>query len=451
MALTNWTIIRWSLSSRLFSTVTTSITVAVAVGLLLVLLMMRESGKKAFSRGSGDMHLFISADASPLVSILNGVFYANAPRRPIPWGKVEQLGKQAPWAYLVPTQVGDSFRGRVPVVATTPDFFGKFKPNPGEPWELADGKFFENNFEVVAGARAASAEGLHVGDKIHLTHGMSGRGGEGGSGDAAAAAAPVHEHGEFTYTVVGILKPTGGSHDRALFTTLESTWLIHAFDRREREEHAGHEADASHEEHHDEAPITPADLTDEDRKVTGMYGRLMTRENSDTPAILPMIFDQLRKDTQITVASPRQEIDKLFTIVGNIDRIFLAMGVVVMLSSGICIMLALYNSMEQRRRQIAVLRVLGCTRGRVFGLVITESAILGVCGAALGVLMSVAGARAAAAAMKEQVGLAIDPTLPLNAALIVGAGAVVLAAAAGIVPAVMAYRTAVARNLKPLG
>lgn len=463
MALTDWTIIRRSLTSRWFSTITTCITVGVAVGLLLVLLMMRESGRKAFSRGSGDMHLLISADASPLVSILNGVFYANAPRRPITWAKYEQLGGSAPWQYLIPIQLGDSYQGSIPVLATTVDFFQKFKPNPGESWEFAAGKPFEKNFEVVLGAQAARVSGLKPGDKIALTHGTAdNRGNE--------AATPVHVHNEFKYTVVGILKPTGGSHDRAMFTDLESAWLIHAFDRIEREEHAhedehdhaaddvhAHEEhahddhDHAHEEEHVHPAITTADLTEEDKKITGMYARLITRDGSDTPANLPQVFDQLRRDTSITVAAPRQEIDRLFTIVGNIDRIFVAMGVVVLVSSGIGIMLALYNSMEQRRRQIAVLRVLGCTRGRIFGLVLTESAVIGMFGAIAGVLMSLIGVQVAAAAMKERVGLAIDPSLPPQAAVIVGAGAIALAALAGVVPAIMAYRTPVVRNLKPIG
>jgi putative ABC transport system permease protein len=463
MALTDWTIIRRSLTSRWFSTITTCITVGVAVGLLLVLLMMRESGKKAFSRGSGDMHLLISADASPLVSILNGVFYANAPRRPITWAKYEQLGGSAPWQYLIPVQLGDSYKGSIPVLATSTDFFTKFKPNPGESWELESGKFFDKSFEVVLGSQAARASGLKLGDTLALTHGSA------DSRSQGEGAGPVHVHDEFKYTVVGILGPTGGSHDRAMFTDLESSWLIHAFDRIEREAHAhddhdhdehaheeehDHDHDHAHNDHdhaHDHPEITTADLTEEDRKITGMYARLITRDGSDTPANLPQVFDQLRRDTSITVAAPRQEIDRLFTIVGNIDRIFVAMGVVVLVSSGIGIMLALYNSMEQRRRQIAVLRVLGCTRGRIFGLVLTESAVLGMAGAVLGIAMSLIGVQLAAAAMKERVGLAIDPTLPPQAAVIVAAGAVVLAAIAGIVPAVMAYKTAVVRNLKPIG
>ena len=91
MALTDFTIIRRSMSSRLFSTITTVLTVAVAVGLMLVLLSMRHSGRKAFERGSGNMHLLVSADSNALTAILNGVFYANPPQRPITWSKYNEL------------------------------------------------------------------------------------------------------------------------------------------------------------------------------------------------------------------------------------------------------------------------------------------------------------------------------------------------------------------------
>ena len=122
-----------------------------------------------------------------------------------------------------------------------------------------------------------------------------------------------------------------------------------------------------------------------------------------------------------------------------------------MASSGIAIMLALYNSMEQRRRQVAVLRVLGASRARVFGLVVTESALIGLLGAAVGALVAVGGAFLAADALKDRVGLVIDPALPPRAVLAVVLATVALASLAGIVPALVAYRTSVANNLRPLG
>ena len=118
----------------------------------------------------------------------------------------------------------------------------------------------------------------------------------------------------------------------------------------------------------------------------------------------------------LTVASPVTEINKLFIIVGSVDQIFVAMAVVVMVSSGIGILLSLYNSMSERRRQIAVLRVLGCPQIRIFGLVITESAVIGAIGAVGGLAISVAGCWLVAGILKDRLGLVVQPafTLDLN-------------------------------------
>ncbi|MCC6677680.1 MAG: ABC transporter permease [Phycisphaerales bacterium] len=459
--MTDWTIITRSLTARLFSTVTTVITVAVAVALLLTLLTMRDAGRRAFDRGSGNMHLLVSRDASPLVSVLNGVFYAGSPRRPIEWSKYEQLARSAPFEFAVPTQIGDNYRGN-PVLGTTPEFFTRFQPVDKRPWAFAQGRAFDKDWEVVLGAQAARATGLRLGDKISLTHGAA------AAGDGRAGPAP-HEHQQFKYEVVGILEPTGSAHDRALFTSLQSAWIIHAHDRREREEMAeagragerpaGHEHEtaeehAAHADTHDhehEARTTAADLVEGDRLITGIYLRLIARAGSDAPANLPQVFDQLRRDTSITVAQPQQEIGKLFGIVSSVDKILLGMAVVVMISSGIAIMLALYNSMEQRRRQIAVLRVLGASRARVFNLVITESAVIGFLGAIAGVAIAAGGLVVVARVMKRSVGLVIDAGLAPDVAMIVMSLTIVLASLAGIIPAAMAYRTAVAKNLKPMG
>jgi putative ABC transport system permease protein len=151
------------------------------------------------------------------------------------------------------------------------------------------------------------------------------------------------------------------------------------------------------------------------------------------------------------VAQPAQEIAGLFRIVSNIDKLFLGIAGVVMLSSGIAIMLALYNSMEQRRRQIAVLRVLGASQGRVFGLVVTESVLIGLLGAAAGVLLAFVGANIGAGVLRESLGLVITPSLPPVELVSVLVATVVLAAIAGMIPAAVAYRTSVARSLRPLG
>lgn len=431
MAMTDLTIVRRSMTVRLFSTVTTILMVGVAVALMLTLIALKDATKNAFSRGTGNMHLLISADSSPMVSVLNGVFYANPPARPIEWPKFGQLVRSAPWEFFIPIQQGDSYMG-YPVLASTPEFFSKFEPNDKEPWSFAQGRAFDKAFEVVIGSTVAKASGLKLSDTIYLTHGIASSRQLG----PADAAAP-HIHTDFSYTVVGILAPTGSSHDRALFTDLDSSWTIHAHDRRKREAP-------------DTTTTTVDDLTDADRKITGIFARVATRPGSDVSAAIPSTAYRLRADPTITVAMPKTEIDRLFSIVSNIDKVFIAMAVVVILSSGISITLALYNSMEQRRRQIAVLRVLGSSRARILRLVLAESALLGILGCLLGLAVSYIGGQAGAAALKAQLGIFLDPTLPLTPTAQVLGGTTLLAILAGLIPAIMAYRTPVAKNLKPI-
>lgn len=464
--MSDFTIILRSLRARLFSTVITCFTVAVAVGLMLVLLSMRDAGRQAFERGSGNMHLLVSRDQSPLVSILNGIFYAAAPRSPITYAEYDKIASSAPFEYAIPIQLGDSYEARWPAVATSAEFFTGFMPAPDTAWKFAQGRAFQQEMEIVLGSVVASSTGHKLGDTLVLTHGIaqSRR-----SGEPTEPGAAPHVHNEFKYTIVGILAPTGTIHDRAVFTNLDSTWLIHAFDRREREEHAAggadkHDDHAQHDhkdhdhadhDHEHEAPITLADITTEDRKITDIYLRLPTRRGSDVSSSIGPVAAALVRDPSynppLTVASPVTEINKLFVIVGSVDQIFVAMAFVVMVSSGIGILLSLYNSMSERRRQIAVLRVLGCPQMRIFGLVITESAVIGAIGAAAGLVLSIAGCWLVAGILKDRLGLVVQPAFTLDLTLFVLLGTVILAALAGVIPAILAYRTPVANNLKPIG
>ena len=420
----DFSIVLKSLRARLFSTVTTSLTVAVAVAMLLVLLGMRDSGRQAFSRGAGNMHLLITAESGPLQSVLNGVFYANAPDRPLRWEKYEEIASAHPWAYTIPVQMGDSYRG-MPVLATNREFFEVYEPTPGNAWALEEGRFFEDTWECVVGAQVARETGLSVGDEISLTHG-TGQTGEG------------HVHDEFVFEVVGVAELTGSPHDRALFAPLEASWVLHAHDRRLAE---NPDADVT----------TIDDIGPTDKLITGIYARVFTRPGRASTSALQQVHYRLRTDPTIMVASPSVQTSKLLNIVSNIDQIFLAMAAIVLLSSGIAIMLALYNSMEQRRRQIAVLRVLGCSRRRIFGIVMTESAMLGLAGAIAGGLVAFVGAEIVANVMKARLGLVIDASVGLRWILFTVVATVLLASLAGVIPAMMAYRTSVARALRPLG
>lgn len=433
--MTDLSIIRRSLTSRLFSSTTTIITVAVAVALMLVLLSMRDAGRRALERGSGNMHLLVSADTSPLTSVLNAVFYAKAPARAMPYDRATALADNPLVEWALPVAQGDNYKG-YPTLAVEPSFFEKFEPIAGGDaqgsgkFRLAAGKFPApgEHFAVVLGASAARGTGLQIGDTLVVTHGTS-------------TAEAGHVHDDHPFKVIGILQPTGTAHDRAVFISLMSTWILHADDFR-----------ASRG---DKEEPTPDNLRAGEKLITGIYTRARGRASSggavggNAPATLPQLFSELRKDPTITVASPSQQIDQLFVIVGNIDKLFLAVAAVVMLSSAVTIMLVMHTAMEARKKQIAVLRVLGASKGRVFSLALTEAAILGLLGAAFGVLLAVGGVILTAGAVRKQLGLVIEPRVEITWAIVLLAAAVLLACLAGLIPAWRAYRTNVLANLRP--
>jgi putative ABC transport system permease protein len=429
--LSDLSIVLRSLRTRAFSTATTALTVGVAVALLLTLLSLRAAGQRAFDRGSGNAHLLVSADASPIASVLNALFYANAPQRALEWSRYEAIRASFPWAWGVPIQQGDSYRG-YPVLATVPEFFTRFEPSPGDPWSFAKGRAFTRTptgegtgFEVVLGSTVAATTGLKEGARLLFTHG------------AGAGAEHGHVHEEHEFTVVGILGPTGSAHDRAIFTDLESSWILHAQDRLELEPE--HEI------------ATAASLVEDDRKITGILLRVPTREGSNSSASIQSQFDRLRRDPTLTVAMPSEQVRQLFAIVANVDSLFLAIAAAVLLASAVSILLALYHSMGERRRQIALFRTLGCSGGRLVSMVLAESASLGFLGGLVGIAMALVGGSLAAGILEARVGLVIEPGIDPRAAVITLGATVALAVLAGIVPAVRAYRTPILENLRPAG
>lgn len=432
MALSGTRVVLRSLLARRFQTVTTTITVAIAVGLLLTILSMRDATRQTLERGAGNMHLVVSAEPSSLVSVLNSVFHAGAPSRAMTWLQVQQLQRDPRVAYALPIQQGDSFED-YPVTAVEPGFFGQFSPNASyDPerdgdagrWGVTSGRVIEGRFEAVLGALVARETGLGVGDELLLTCGLGGGG---------------FVHAGFGYKVVGVLELSGTPHDRVVFADLVSGWIIHAQDKRDRE--AGGRA----------ARVTEADLSASDRLVTGVYVRGVVREGRQASAAIADLASELRRNPSLTVASPAAEIDALFRIVSRVDRLLIAMAFVVLVSGAVSIMLALYSAGQMRRREIATFRVLGASRGRIVRWVLAEAVVLGAAGALVGVVLSVLGGLAVSWGLKAQLGLVVEPAVSPAAFGLVGMAAVVLAALAGVAPAVLAYRTAVAAHLRPLG
>lgn len=422
MSVSDWTVIRRSLQARKLSTVLTVLLVGLACAMLITLLSLRKSAAESVTRGIGNVQLLVSADVSPLASVLNALFYVNLPARAFRITEAEQIAEDRRAAWAIPILQGDNYRG-FKTFGTTRQFFDRVEPVRGMKWSLAEGSYFNGTFEVVLGAETARLTQLRVGDSITVTHG--------------ARPDPNQEHRDWPLKVVGILNATGTAHDRAVFWPLEASWVIHAADWRKADGVA-------------EKP-TPENLKESEKLITGVLIRARSRDDSDAPPSLNELGAVLRQRPGLTVASPASEVVKLLGLVAGIERVLLAMAVLVLVGGAMTILLVMQQAMELRRRQVAVIRVLGASQGRVFGLLLTESAVIGMLGAAAGCVLAVAGLRLAASGLAMNVGLYIDAPVDQRAMIIVAAGTVALCSLAGLIPAIMAYRTAVLENLRPLG
>jgi putative ABC transport system permease protein len=332
--------------------------------------------------------------------ILSGIYHLDAPTGNIPLADARQLAKHRFIRKSMPLALGDSWKGYRIVGATHayPEHYGA---------RLAAGRLWEKSMEAVLGADVAARTGVGVGGTFAGVHGIGGEG---------------EEHAEDPYTVVGILERTGSVIDRLVLCNIESVWQVH--------EHA-------------QGPEDEADrkALEEAREVTVL---LVQYASPLAAATLPR---QINSKTELQAASPAYETARLFSIVGVGVEALRAFAVVLILAAGLSVFIALYTALEERRYDLAVMRTLGASRGRLFGLLMTEGIVLALLGALIGLALGHALAGLLGAWLQAEqhyavTGMEWRPEELWLIAVALGVGLL-----AALLPAWRAYRTDVSRTL----
>ena len=423
--------IAWrSIQQRGLASALTGFSMALGVALVVAVLVIHHVVADSFQRNAGlGYDIIVGAKGGKLQLVLNTVYHLSSPVENIPYSLLKEFteGQYKPYAArAIPYCLGDNYQG-FRVVATVPDLLDD-EALPGRKYAFAQGRNFKNDapFEGVAGALAARRLGLKLGDTFRPAHGVIDDG-QGVKHDA--------------FTVVGILEPTGTPNDRVLFINMEGFYKL--------EKHAkpvpGSEVATSgqpksHHDEHDHDHFTP--LPENQRELTAILIR------SATPAASIFLPNRINEGNQAQAVLPIREIRGLFdVIVEPIEWLLLGLTAMIVVVSGIGILVSIYNSMSDRRREIAVMRALGARRSTVMTIVLLESILLSLGGGAFGWLLGRGLIAALSPAIASETGVAVGlaPLLPSELLLI--PGLVALAAAVGYLPAMTAYRTDVARAL----
>ena len=422
--------IAWrGLTQRALASALTGFSMALGVTLVVAVLVTHRVVAKSFERNAGlGYDVIVGAKGGKLQLVLNTVYHLSTPVENVPYSVLRSLTDGPYKAFVkkaVPYCLGDNYEGQR-VVGTVPALLGDSEFAPGRRYAFRAGRNFaaDGYFEAVVGALAADRAGLKVGDTFRPTHGVA----DDGQG---------HKHDAFT--VVGVLEPSGTPNDRAIFINIEGFYLL--------KDHAKPPATAppvhdEHEHEHEGHGHHPEPLPEDQRELTAV----LVRTSSPSASIrLPNLINE---GSVAQAVMPVREIRGLFdAIVGPIESVLLALTVLIVIVSGIGVSVSIYTSMSARRREIAVMRALGARRSTVRTIVLLESILLSLTGGLAGWVLGRALILALSPAIASRTGVVIGfpPVMPAELALV--PGLIALAAAAGYLPAMTAYRTDVAKAL----
>ena len=390
------------LRARPLNTVLSLVLLALGVATIVLLILVVSQLEERMHRDARGIDLVVGAKGSPMQLILSGIYHVDAPTGNIPLSSVDLLSKNRMVKRAIPLALGDSWKGHRIVGAphAYPEHYGA---------ALAGGRLWEKPMDVVLGADVAARTGMGVGGRFTGVHGI---GSEGGG----------EEHADAPYTVVGVLQKTSSVLDRMVLTGIESVWQVH-------------EAEHGPEDEADRKALEEA------REVTVV---LIQYASPLAAATLPR---QINAQSELQAASPAYETARLFSIVGVGVEALRAFALVLILAAGLSVFIALYNALEERRYDLAVMRTLGASRGKLFGLLLTEGVVLSLLGALLGLALGHALASALGAWLSAQQHYPVTGAEWRPEELWVVAVALGVGVLAALLPAWRAYRTEVSRTL----
>jgi putative ABC transport system permease protein len=432
-----------NLTDRPLSMLLTLTLFALGVGLTSLLLLVNKQLTDKFEKNLAGVDVVVGAKGSPLQLILCNMYHVDVPTGNISLKSARPfLNPRHPLIKnSVPLSLGDSYK-TYRVVGTLPDFVDLYKG------QIAEGKLWNAPMETSIGATVAAKTGLKIGDSFSSNHGLT------TDGD---------EHEDAKFTVVGIFQPSGTVLDQLILTASESTWQVH-----------DHHEEMSNSTISNANPdtsrkmdciipdaINPSLQTSNLKLQTNEIDprtRLLTADSSKQITALLLQFKgrnvqtlnfqrNLNANTDMQAATPALEINRLFEMMGVGESALKALASVIVIVSGLSIFIALFNSLRERRYELALLRVMGSGRERLFLLIILEGLLLSFMGFVIGIALSHGAMQILGKYMSDAYRYTFSGKIWLTEEWFLLVGALAIGFLAAIIPAISAYKTDISRTL----
>ncbi|MDQ8053671.1 MAG: FtsX-like permease family protein [Pedobacter sp.] len=402
--------ISWkSIWAKPLSTALSVLLIAFGTAILTILILASHQIEQKLNNNSKDIDLVVGAKGSPLQLILSSIYYIDFPTGNIPLKDAQEIMHNPFVKRAVPLALGDNYNG-ARIVGTDSNFVALYG------LKLQEGKFWQADLEATIGANVALNHHLKVGSTFYGAHGLTEN---------------KDQHKEHAYKVTGILSEQGNVTDNLILTNVASIWAMH--EEGESEKSIGPETDTQL------TPQTPA-KSNEDRELTSI---LIQYRSPMSVVMFPRMVNQ---GTNLQSASPAMESTRLFSLIGvGVDTLqwFAAL---IMLIAAISVFINLYNSLKERSYDLAIMRILGASRGKLFVIVILEGLILTIVGTLLGLCLGHFALQLIGSYQESsQAKLTGKILLSQEAYLLVAGLAIGIFAA--IIPAIQAYRANISKIL----
>ena len=397
----------------------TLISIVLATTLLLAVERVRVDARRSFTQSVSGVDLVVGARGGGVQLMLHAVFHAGAASNNIEWTSYQALATHPAVAWALPLSLGDSHRG-YPVLGTVPEYFEHFRYGGGQALELGTGKPFADIFQAVIGSEVAARLHYALGQKITLSHGLGG--------------VPGMEHAERHFEIVGILAPTGTPVDRTVHVSLESISALHV-------DWAGG------------APVPGLSIPEQYVKKFDLQPKEITaalvglKSRSDVFRMQRFVNDF--KSEPLSAVLPGVALDELWQAIGMVERTLLAVSALVVAVGLAGLTATLLAGLNERRRELAILRALGAGPRDLFVMLLVESLLITGLGALGGLLLLTAGSMLAAPWLLDGFGVVLATRIPSDNELALLAAVVGTGLVAGVAPGWRAWRMSLADGLTP--